>query len=61
MIHHWKDGYEMECDDCGETIQASGSFDDLIDDAHKSGWKSIPDGGKYWLHRCPECVEKLEK
>ncbi len=60
MIHNSfevKDGKIVECDYCGDTLEAT-SFDDALFQIKDNGWKSIKESNS-WGHYCNKCKSVL--
>ncbi len=60
LRHAPVDGYDIECDFCGEVewLDSGEDFRLAVSLAKEAGWKSRKDVGGNWENICPECVEK---
>jgi len=47
--------FEVACDDCGESEEIEGSFDDCRDWMKEHDWKTFWKDRKGYLNFCPDC------
>lgn len=52
--------FSVECDDCGESEEIDGQFDDCVDFMRENGWKSFKDEDGDWVNLCNVCKLKPE-
>lgn len=53
---NFKDGYELICDICGDTVEGLDDFDEAVDYKVDNGWVSEINNDE-WEDICPECQE----
>jgi len=46
--------WEITCDDCNDTQEVEGDFQDCLHFLKTEGWKTVK-AGNDWTHFCPEC------
>jgi len=59
-----RDGFEFECDECGETWapphlgrgSEKRNFQESWELAKDEGWRAFKGANERWRHRCPECA-----
>jgi len=52
-----EDTFEILCDDCGESEEIEGSFEDCREWIKDNEWSSVLDGNE-WYNYCGECKSK---
>ena len=59
-----RDGFEFECDDCGEVWSPprlgrgsqKHSFQESWELAKDESWRAFKSANDHWQHRCPGCA-----
>lgn len=55
MIEDVGCGFEVSCDECGDTAPGSShEFREAVENARNAGWAVFKERGE-WVHHCPDC------
>ena len=53
------DGFEMQCDKCGDVeFFDTEEFKEMLDESKAIGWRGFKSADGMWEHRCPACADR---
>lgn len=54
---NWGPTFSLSCDECGESADGFGDFNEAVEFKKEYGWKSVKEYGE-WKDLCPACVKR---